>query len=626
MPRPRLPIALLFVALLCACLGNPDVQRRADRIVDGMDTRQKIGQKIMMGLRHWCPDSEPTCRDDMVALPPALAATLRDNAIGGVVLLGGNIVDLEQTRRFTGQIRQARAPDNPLGMLIGIDAQGGNAVHLPRPVAAFPGNMALGAAFQGSRDSSLAVAAGRVRATEIRAVGFNVNFAPVVDTNRDPRNPVVNVHAYGDDADTVGLLSGLAAQGARQAGVISAFKHFPGHGGTVSGAHHGSPRVEKPRADAYAADLAPYRHAIESGHAPDMIMTAHIPYPSLDSSEIASRTGEPIMVPATLSRRIQHDLLREELGYRGVSITDAFYMSGIGEHFEPADAVIKAFQADVDIVLMPLDIHTASQVQALSRLMDELVAAVDSGKIDRAELDRSVSRIVQMKLRHRITANGERDALPDLSVIGSPAHREVETRIARASITLLHNEGQVLPLKAPAQRVFILAPRAEQAEAMRRRFVQQGHAATSAAALGEMSWEARKQAMDKADVVVIGTMADAAPPVEKFTGIPPATPDHAQQARNAMEYAKEQGKSVIHVALRAPYDAVDYDDIADATLAAYSCDGDESGLRYPSLPLLVDVMVGASPATGRLPVDIPMPDGSGGVGPVRYARGFGLSL
>lgn len=202
-------------------------------------------------------------------------------------------------------------------------------------------------------------------ASELAAVGMNVNFAPVVDVNSNPLNPVINVRAYGDDPAMVGLLGRHMARGMAHAGVISAFKHFPGHGDAATDSHYGLPRVDKSRADAYATDLAPYRASIDLGEAPEMIMTAHIQYPSLDETRVATRTGESILVPATMSRKIQHDLLRGEFGYRGVTVSDALDMDAIANHFDPDQAVINLFRADVDIALMPVEFRTAGQADRL---------------------------------------------------------------------------------------------------------------------------------------------------------------------------------------------------------------------------------------------------------------------
>ncbi len=598
---------------LCGCAGADGVEPRADHIVDQMSTREKVGQKIMMAFRYWCPDDQPTCTAGMTELPPAAGQALRDNAIGGVILFSENLTGLSQTRQLTGQLRAARSPDSPVGLLIGADQEGGNVFRLPRTLATtFPGNMALGAAWEGTGDRSLAVETGRVLGAEMRAAGLNVNFAPAVDVNSNPRNPVINVRAYGDDPATVGLLGRLTVQGMREQQVIGTFKHFPGHGDTATDSHYGLPVVEKTRADADAIDLAPYRQAIESGQAPDMIMTAHIQYPSLDSTPLPTRDGRWMVAPATMSRKIQHDILRRDMGYRGVTITDALDMRGISDFFDPADAVIEVFRADVDIALMPVEIRTAAQAGELRQLIDRVVAAIDSGRIDGAELDRSVSRIVQMKLRNGITPADEAVRAPELSVIGGAPHRAVEERVARQSVTLLRNENAVLPLRSTSQRIFILTPWQEQAEAMRRRFEEHGYRMVTGARPDALPWPLQQQAIDTSDVVIVGTLAAG------------ATPSDASQMRAAMEYAKQQGKTVIHATLRAPYDVVDYDDVADATLATYAYYGYEDGLRGPSMPALVDVMLGASAPRGKLPVTIHARNADGTLGPVRYARGFGL--
>jgi beta-N-acetylhexosaminidase len=664
----RLLTVLLTSALIVGC-SDDDVEQQAQSIVQQMTLREKVGQKIMMAFRYWCPDDQPTCTTGMTKLPEAASQALRDNAIGGVILFTDNLRDLQQTRQLNEQIRLARAPNSPIGLMIGIDEEGGNVFRLPRTLAtSFAGNMALGAAYEATQDRKLPIESGRVLAREMRAVGFNVNFAPVVDVNSNPLNPVINVRAYGDNPTTIGLLGALSAQGMHDARIVSTFKHFPGHGDTATDSHYGLPLVGKSMADAEAIDLAPYRQAIESGKAPDMIMTAHIQYPSLDSTQLTTRTGEQMIAPATMSRKIQHDLLRNEMHYKGVTITDALDMKGISDFFSQADAVVKVFQADVDIALMPTEFRTAAQGGRLPELIDQVVAAVQNGKIDLTELDRSVTRIVEMKLRNGITPGAKTDQQPDLSTIGSAPHRAIEALIARQSITLLRNQGAVLPLRSPERRIFVLTPWAEQAEGIRRRFMEDGYMAVSGAKLSDMPWAAQQQAIDNSDIVIIGTLSTGVSPVER-NGDPntpallsrqarlplsqpalprssgslvfnvqedelpaqarvprslSAAPSEAQQMRYAMEYAKKQGKVVIHVMLRAPYDVVNYDDVADATLATYAYYGYENGWRGPSLQALVDVMTGVNQPVGKLPVEIRALDSSGTLGPVRYARGFGL--
>ncbi|WP_050857927.1 glycoside hydrolase family 3 protein [Burkholderia pseudomallei] len=673
----HLPVALAVAAALGACSGDDDatLESRADAIVERMTTRQKVGQKLMMAFRYWCPDGQPACTAGMTEFPDAARDALRENGIGGVILFSNNLTGIEQTRRLIDGIRAAPAADSPLGLMIGIDEEGGNVFRLPRVEAtAFAGNMALGAAYEATRDDRLAYDMGRVLAAEIAAVGFNVNFAPDVDVNSNPLNPVINVRAFGDDPATIGLLGRRMVQGMKSERVIGTFKHFPGHGDTDTDSHYGLPVVIKSRADAYAIDLAPYRQAIEAGEAPDMIMTAHIQYPSLDDTRVATRTGEQMIAPATMSRRIQHDILRGEFGYQGVTITDALDMKGIAGFFDEDDAVVKVFQADVDIALMPVEFRTAADAGRLAALVDRVAAAVDSGRIDRAEFDRSVRRIVLTKLRHGIVASDRGRPVDELASIGGPAHRAIERDIAQKSITVLRNENGALPLQAAGRRIFILTPWGEQAEAMRRRFVELGHPLVTGAKLSAITWAEQQQAIDAADVVIVGTLSTGVTPVEhngdpnarvtppapsavrmrqaapangeeegsvifdhvegadaaKDIGARPsvlaaiAAPSEAQQMRDAMDYAKARRKTVIHVTMRAPYDVISYDDVADATLATYAYYGYEGGLRGPSLPAAVDAMLGVARPVGRLPVAIHALNADGSTGPLRYARGFGL--
>lgn len=503
----------LAVLSLAACSSDDetanDAQLKAQalQIVGQMSTRDKIGQKIMMAFRYWCePPADPNCTDRMTVLPDAAASALRDHRIGGVVLFANNLVSVDQISRLTAQIAAAA----PVGMLIGVDEEGGNVFRLPRGIAtSFPGNMALGAAYLGAADAALASDEGRVLASELAAVGMNVNFAPVVDVNSNPLNPVINVRAYGDDPAMVGLLGRHMARGMAHAGVISAFKHFPGHGDAATDSHYGLPRVDKSRADAYATDLAPYRASIDLGEAPEMIMTAHIQYPSLDETRVATRTGESILVPATMSRKIQHDLLRGEFGYRGVTVSDALDMDAIANHFDPDQAVINLFRADVDIALMPVEFRTAGQADRLRAVIDRVVAALDAGTLSRAELDASVERITLMKLRHGIAPNASRPQTSAVTVIGSPGHRAAEQRIAQASITLLRNRGATLPLNAPQRPIFIMTPWGEQAQGMRQRFAELGYASVTGAKLAETPWAEQQRLIDAADIVILGTLSSA---------------------------------------------------------------------------------------------------------------------
>lgn len=619
---PRLPVAP----------GDTDLDARARCILEGLTLREKIGQKLLVAFRYWCPDDQPACTGSTTRFNSAIGDALSNNAIGGVILFANNLSSLEQGRSLVSDLRAVPPVAGVLGLLLGVDEEGGAVFRLPRRSATvFPGSMALAAAWHASGDERMAYDQGVVLAAEIAALGFNLNFAPVVDVNSNPLNPVINVRAFGDDIHTVSLMGRRMVQGMAAQGVIGAYKHFPGHGDTETDSHIGLPVVNKSRADAYAIDLAPYRQAIEAGEAPEMIMTAHIQYPALDSTLILTRTGESIIAPATMSRKIQHDILRGELGFQGVSISDAMDMKAIAGFFGQADAVIKTFQADVDIALMPIEFRTASQAGLLSGLIDQVVAAVEAGDIDRQELDQSVFRIVRMKLRNGIDAEQGGRLQPELSVIGSPAHRAIEQRITARSITLIRNQCAALPLTDACARIFILTPWNEQAEALRRRFIEVGHPALllTAKSLRGITWAEIRRAINAANTVILGTSSIRASAVVRdadadqlLSGT--TVQSSLQWVRCAMEYAKSRHKLAIHLTMGSPYDVVVFDDIADATLATYSSRGYDRGLLGPALPVAADIMLGRCAPVGRLPVDIFTLADGGEPGALRYARGAGL--
>lgn len=438
-------MAVSAILLLHGCgRHRATLEDQADAIVKRMSLHEKIGQKIIMSFRYWCTESRPDCSSGMTQYNDTVGETIAKNKIGGLILFSDNLTDIDQTAELIWQLKRAVVNKTQVGLFISIDQEGGNVARLPRNVATnFSGNMALGAAYLATDNAQLASQEGRVLAAEIGSVGFNVNFAPVVDVNSNPLNPVINVRAYGDDPEQIGLLGGEAAQAMSRQRVIGTFKHFPGHGDTATDSHYGLPVVNKSRQQAYAIDLAPYQTAIKNGNAPDMIMTAHIQYPELDNSTIiTSKTHEAMITPATLSQKIQHDILRDEFGYQGVTVTDALSMRGIADFFEPSDAVIKTFQAGVDIALMPIEFRTASDTHKLSELINDVVRAAEKGQLKKEEIDASVKRIVLLKLRRGIT---NRD-LKDLdtikqeahNTIGKPAHQSIAKEIAAKSITVYH--------------------------------------------------------------------------------------------------------------------------------------------------------------------------------------------
>jgi beta-N-acetylhexosaminidase len=291
----------------------------------------------------------------------------------------------------------------------------------------FPRAMAIGAA----GDDKLAFEAARITASEARALGVHVNFAPVADVNNNARNPVINTRAFGEQPDVVGKLASAYVRGLRAGGMLATLKHFPGHGDTDVDSHIGLPIIKHPRERLDQIELAPFRAGIASGA--DAVMTAHIQLPALDPSEFS---------PATLSQPIVTGLLRGELKFDGLIYTDSMTMDAVARRLPPGDAAALAIKAGNDVVL-----HSPDDELAVAGIK----AAVEKGEIPLAQIDASVRRVLTAKARlglHKVKAVSL-DDLP--KVFGGRAHAAVAQEVSRKSITLVKDDRNQVPLRVPRE-------------------------------------------------------------------------------------------------------------------------------------------------------------------------------
>lgn len=341
--------------------------------------------------------------------------------MGGLILFDKNIADVTQLTTFTHDI-QREAGDIPL--FLSIDQEGGVIKRIPGGTN-LPGQMALGA----TGDATLAEAAGQLTGEELKALGIQINFAPVLDINSNPDNPIIGIRSFSSDADLVTRLGLATIKGLQQSGVMAAVKHFPGHGDTTVDSHLGMPVLAHNRERLDAVELKPFRAAIKNGV--EMIMTAHIAFPAIDNEHVTSlKDGESVPIPATLSKKVLTGLLRGELGYEGLIVSDAFTMNAIAEHFGENQSVERAVSAGVDIILMPKDSVTAHQT---------LVNAVNNGTIKDETIHASVKRILEMKAKYGLFEHSQTltQKLTQLNgIIGSKEHRAVEQNIAERAVTV----------------------------------------------------------------------------------------------------------------------------------------------------------------------------------------------
>ena len=385
-----------------------------------MTLEEKAGQLLMPWMLG---DFAPAGSEDF----ERMAEAVRDDGVGGVIVSVGS--PSEVAAKINNLQSLAKYP-----LLVGADLESGagyrmrGAVFLPNDIelggaTLFPSLMAVGAA----GDDSLAWEMGRVTAVEARAVGVHLPFAPVLDVNNNPDNPVIATRSFGEDPAAVARLGSAFVRGLQEHGAVATGKHFPGHGDTGVDSHVDLPviRVDRERLD--RVELRPFRAAVDAGMG--AVMSAHVSIPSVTGS---------VSMPSTLSPAVLSDLLRGEMGFEGLIVTDAMNMAAITRRFGARDAVVRALEAGADIILMPEDPRTARE---------SLVAAVRSGRVSEARLDRSVARILELKERMGLDRERYTDIFGIHRKVGIPEHVERATEIAEASITLLRNRRNLLSLR-----------------------------------------------------------------------------------------------------------------------------------------------------------------------------------
>ncbi|TKB67601.1 MAG: beta-N-acetylhexosaminidase [Nitrospira sp.] len=325
-----------------------------------MTSREKVGQLFMVGFLG-------------TSVTPDLALFIKEYRPGGVILFSRNLESVEQIVDLTNDL-QACSPHSPL--LISIDQEGGRVSRLPKGFTIFPPCDLLGR----SNSTELAYAAGATIAKELRAVGVNMNMAPVLDVNSNPDNPVIGDRAFGSTPEIVCELGSATAAGLQDNKVVACGKHFPGHGDTSVDSHKELPVVEASRGRLEAVEFPPFRRAAVQNIA--SMMTAHVLYRALDPE-----------LPATLSPNIITNFLRKELQYDGVVLTDDLEMHAIIDHYGIEDAAVRAVLAGCDVLLICKD---RDREIAAFKAVEQ---AIEAGTISPERLDQSVARIARLKDR-----------------------------------------------------------------------------------------------------------------------------------------------------------------------------------------------------------------------------------
>jgi beta-N-acetylhexosaminidase len=591
------------------------------------ELRLAVAQKIMLDLRYFCSNEQTNkkCNKPLTILPAELSQMISDLGIGGVVLFADNLQNTEQMLRLNYALQQAAQRGGHLPLFIAIDQEGGRVVRIPQNLAtSFAGNMAIGATYAQHGDY-FARLSGEIIAKELLSLGFNLNFAPTVDVNVNPLNPVINVRSYGEDAQIVAEL-GRAQMAAMQGqGMMATLKHFPGHGDTSVDSHTGLPRVEHGMQQIENSDLLPFQYAIDHD-APAMIMTAHIQYPQLDNTEFTTKEGDTIILPATMSRKILTELLRKKMGFKGVIVTDALDMAGIAHYFDENEAVIQTFSAGADIALMPITIRSPDDIETVEKLIDEVVKAVHKGRLSRQELLDSAQRIEHSKSQYHLAQTFslplEQAIAQAQNTLGTKQHRQVEQALADSAIVQIKNNG-VLPIGNQVKNIHLSMP--DNTKCMALTFALKTRLPTahiSCSSLANSATVANRDSIEQADVLIaadispdqslveLGGMDD----IQSWRQRAPKEQQVTQQLA-LLQAAKAKGKTTIFISLRTPYNATLFAAYADLILAsfAYNLNKTEYTDDYGRLitqyegaiyNALADVITGQKVATGSLPVSV----------------------
>ena len=399
---------------------DKDGRKWVDKTLRKMSTEEKVGQLFMIWLKvQFLNDADP------------IWIQLRDKvrryhigSVGMTVPMDGPVL-LKSQPFVAAELLNRLQKTSKLPLIFAADFERGVAMRL-NGTTVFPHAMAFGAT--GKPEN--AEAFGRITALEARAIGVHWNFFPDADVNSNPSNPIINTRSFGSDPQQVGDYVAAYIRGAHEGAMLTTAKHFPGHGDTAADSHLGIAQVSGDRARLDAVELPPFRRAIEAGV--DAVMVAHVTVPALDS--------EPKRV-ATTSKPIVTGLLKEEMGFKGIVVTDALDMAGLTRLYakDVGRAARESFEAGNDLLIIPADLDASYR---------SVLSAVQRGQISRERLDESVRKILELKASFGLNKARLVDLNQLASKVGKPENLAVGQLIAEEAITLVRENGQVLPLKA----------------------------------------------------------------------------------------------------------------------------------------------------------------------------------
>lgn len=631
--------------------GSAAYDSEVTDLLEKMTLREKIAQMFVPCVRTWYDENTQYESQDQqnsieamglkglpfTAMNDDVKKMLSEERFGGVLLYGENCeAGNAQVLQLVNDMQAANQETDSecvIPLLICMDQEGGVVARLTEGVRGV-GNMALSATSEAYNIADEA----SVIAKELQSVGVNVTFAPDVDVNNNPANPVIGVRSFSDDPAVVSEDSIVFMDALSEAGLITSPKHFPGHGNTSTDSHTGLPMVDKSYEELKECELIPFQAVIDAGA--EMIMSAHIQYPQVETeTSTSTSSGEEIYVPATLSHTIMTDVLRGDMGFDGVIVSDSLSMDAIVDNFGLEDACARAINAGVNIILTPITIYDAETMQQMTDLVDDMVNRTESGEISEETVDDSVAHILTLKKNHdlldpinteltqeQIDAAGDTESLKkDMEVIWDHACK---------AITLVKNDDNVLPVKAKEDEsvlfVYTASSRLYTADMVMERLkrcnvVPESLKYQAIQATADTEQECIEAAKNADHVFLITSLFGV-------SGFDPTTDSGitSKVFDEVIDAAHDAGHKVVLVSGVLPYDAARYQK-ADGILLSYGSTArtsvpTEVTAYIPNLVVAMCTAFGEYEPVGKLPVVIPTLDENYAfTDEPLYERGYSLS-
>ena len=599
---------LLTIATVAspACAVNVHAKGGIEQLVSDMPVEQKVAQMIMPSFRYWGTGDS---KKGVTELNDLQKATLMKYNFGGIILFGQNTQEAAQTTELVNAMQKANIQGGAKSsLLISIDQEGGYITRLQTGTQ-MPGNMAIGA----TGDPENAFRAANVIGKELAVQGINVDFAPVMDVNNNPENPIIGVRSFSDNPNKVAEFGQRYIDGLHSNGVMTALKHFPGHGDTATDSHTGLPLIDKTYDELKKLELIPYTAVAKKS---DFVMTAHIQYPKIETGTYISKlTGEKINLPATLSKTILTGILRNDMGFDGVIVTDALDMDAIAKHFDKMDATTLAINAGANMLLMPVDLSTEDGLKNLDDYISGVAAKINVGDISIDAVNESVTRILKMKAKYGLLVDDSLNTVSKWSrmqpspvmaekVVGSKANHDIEWNIALEAITSVKND-KAFPI-ATDKKVVILYPSESQLNSFKYALDKLNESGIkinknniSMIYIEDYEGFNITQGITGADVVIC------------LSAIYSAEVNNKNFITNVISEAHKNNAKAIVLSAQLPYDTALYPE-ADGIVACYNARGmtdipsfDPNTKQYgPNVPAAIYVLFGGAKAKGVLPVDI----------------------